>query len=107
MCTLSTTMSHALDGAIHKIPGSTCIAGAERGKPRADVPRRRDSQAGASESHVVVRTGKHCPDGFVFQDHRIMPERIENHEICEYICRHFGLPVEPAVESADFAHVKR
>jgi len=56
---------------------------------------------------VVLRTGKHCPDGFVIQDHRIMPERIENHQICEYICRHFGLPVEPAVESADIAPVKR
>lgn len=42
---------------------------------------------------VVQRTGKHCQDGFVLQNDKIMPDKILNHEIHDYICRFFGVNV--------------
>jgi hypothetical protein len=39
---------------------------------------------------VVLRTGKHCQDGFVLQSQKVMPDCIKNHEIHDYICAHFG-----------------
>jgi hypothetical protein len=40
---------------------------------------------------VVRRTGKHIPDGFVFQSERIAPERMANHELYRCICAYFGI----------------
>ncbi len=38
---------------------------------------------------VATRTGKHSQTGFVFQSKRIMPERLNNHQIHDYICAQF------------------
>jgi hypothetical protein len=40
---------------------------------------------------VVRRTGKHCQDGFVFQNKELLPARLENHLINAHILGHFGI----------------
>jgi hypothetical protein len=42
---------------------------------------------------IVLRTGKHCQDGFVYQTKRIMPEHLENHLIHDHICNFLGVEV--------------
>ncbi len=48
---------------------------------------------------IVVRTGKHSPRGFVLQSERLMPERIANYKIHDYICRFFGFGVDEAEDA--------
>lgn len=45
--------------------------------------------------NVVTRTGKHCPAGFVYQSERIMPDSIQNHEIYDFVCKHFSINSSP------------
>ncbi|MFN8655942.1 MAG: hypothetical protein U0105_06355 [Candidatus Obscuribacterales bacterium] len=54
---------------------------------------------------VGTRTGKHSQHGFAFQSRRIMPEKILNHQIHDYICAQLisSYAVVPA-DTAEVAH---
>jgi len=55
---------------------------------------------------VVLRTGRHCQDGFVYQTKRIMPEYLENHLIHDYICNYLGVEVSTNPSSSQIgAHL--
>lgn len=44
---------------------------------------------------VVTRTGKHCQTGFVFQNKPMLPEKLYNHHLSNWICKYLEIP-EPA-----------